>query len=192
MLSDEEKRYLFRLIRGALSFYFEGKSFSPSPPTPQEKYPHLFEKRGAFVTLWKGKSLRGCIGNIYPARPLYEEICEIALSSALRDPRFPPLQKEELSEIELEISLLSPLIKGSIEDLEVGKHGILIQKGYYRGLLLPQVATEYNWDAETFLRHACLKAGLPEDCYLHPETEIYLFTAEVFKESEILGDKENQ
>ncbi len=184
MLSDEEKHYLFKLIREALNSYFEGKPFSPSPPLPEEKYPHLFERRGAFVTFWKGKNLRGCIGNIHPQQPLYEEICEIALSSALRDPRFPPLKKEELSEIEIEISLLSPLVKADPDKLEVGKHGILIKRGYYQGLLLPQVAIEYNWDAETFLRHACLKAGLPEDCYLDPDTEIYLFTAEVFTENE--------
>lgn len=194
MLSKEEWRYLFILVRRALKEVFNSKKIEISPP-PKDNYPHLYERRGVFVTLLKKEEqeggfskgeLRGCIGSIFPEKPLYEEIIEVALSSAFRDPRFPPLKKEELEEIEIEISLLSPLKRASIEEIEVGKHGIYIKKGFYRGLLLPQVAIEYKCDRETFLRHTCLKAGLSEDCYLDPEVEIYLFTAEVCKESELI------
>ena len=110
----------------------------------------------------------------------------MAISAAFEDPRFPPLQKEELSLIEIEISVLSPLRKGTVEEVEVGKHGVYLIKGFRRGVLLPQVPVEYGWDKKTFLEHVCLKAGLSPDCYKDPDTEIYLFTAEVFKESELL------
>ncbi|MFN3407244.1 MAG: AmmeMemoRadiSam system protein A, partial [Caldimicrobium sp.] len=120
-----------------------------------------------------------------PERLLYEEIVEVALNSAFKDPRFPPLEREELNEIEIEISLLSPMKRAKIEDIEVGKHGIYIKKGFYRGILLPQVAVEHNWDKETFLKYTCLKAGLSEDCYLDPEVEIYIFTAEIFREKDL-------
>lgn len=193
MLSKEEWRYLFTIIRRALKEAFRSKKVEVTPPS-EEDFPHLYEKRGVFVTLYKkerGKekqkrgTLRGCIGSIFPEKPLYEEIIEVALSSAFKDPRFPPLREEELEDVEIEISLLSPFKRVSYEEIEVGKHGIYIKKGPYRGLLLPQVATEYKWDRETFLRHTCLKAGLSEDCYLDPEVEIYVFTAEVCKESEL-------
>ncbi len=128
------------------------------------------------------------MGSLYPEKPLYEEVCEVAFSSAFRDPRFPPLQEEELSELEIEISLLSPLKKVTIEEIEVGKHGLFIKKGFNRGLLLPQVALEYKWDRQTFLKKTCLKAGLQEDCYLDSETEIYVFTAEVFREGDFLEE----
>lgn len=184
MLSKEEKLYLLRLCRETLKTYFQGKTFQPEPPL-RESYPHLYEKRGIFVTLTKGGELRGCIGTLYGEKPLYEEICEVVLSSAFKDPRFPPLKPEELEEIEIEISLLSPFKKAKPEEVEVGKHGIYIKRGYFRGLLLPQVAKEHHWDRETFLRHGCLKAGLPENCLEDPETELYIFTAEVFSEREI-------
>lgn len=184
MLSREEKDYLLKLCRKTLEVYFQGKSFKLEPP-PKEVYPHLYEKKGVFVTLTKDELLRGCIGILQGEKPLYEEVCEVVLSSAFRDPRFPPLREEELEEIEIEISILSPLLRARPEDVEVGRHGIYIKKGSSRGLLLPQVATEYNWDRETFLKHGCLKAGLPENCLEDPETEFYIFTAEVFSEREL-------
>lgn len=185
MLSQEEWEYLFKLVRDTLKLAVTQKAeIKFSPPEPKERYSHLYERRGVFVTLLKEGYLRGCMGSLFSEKPLFDEIVEVALSSAFKDPRFPPINEEELPLIEIEISLLSPLKKSNWEEVEVGKHGIYLKKGFYRGLLLPQVATHYNWDKKTFLKHTCLKAGLPEDCYLDPEVEIYTFTAEVAKEKE--------
>ena len=180
MLTKEEREYLLDLARRALVSYFRGEPFM-SPPPPLE-YKSLYEKRGAFVTLTKRGRLRGCIGELEGRKPLYQLIPELALSSALQDPRFPPLSKEELPEVKIEISILSPLYPARPEEVEVGKHGIYIVKGFNRGVLLPQVATEYNLTREEFLRQGCLKAGLPEDCYKDPKTKLYVFTADVFEE----------
>lgn len=183
MLSKEEKKYLLSICRRTLEEYFKGRRFEPGPPPP-DKFPRLWDKRGVFVTLYKWGELRGCIGNISPLKPLFEEVIETTLSSAFSDPRFPPLKREELESIEIEISVLGPLKKALPDEVIPGKHGIYIKRGPNRGLLLPQVATEYGWDRETFLQHSCLKAGLPSNCYLDPDTEIYIFEAEVFKESD--------
>ncbi len=149
---------------------------------PEPPYPALKEPGGAFVTLHKYGELRGCIGTFQAEKPLYLVVKEMALSAAFNDPRFPPLSTEELPEVEIEISVLSPLARGKPEEVEVGRHGIYLIKGIFRGVLLPQVAVEHGWDRETFLDHVCLKAGLPPGCWRDPETEIYLFTAEVFSE----------
>jgi len=180
MLTNEERRYLLNLARKALEYYFKGEPFTP--PSPTLEYKNLYEKRGAFVTLTKKGRLRGCIGVLEGDKPLYQLIPELALSSAFQDPRFPPLSAEELPEIKIEISILSPFYPARPEEVEVGKHGIYIAKGFNRGVLLPQVATEYNLTREEFLRQGCLKAGLPEGCYKDPKTKLYLFTAEVFEE----------
>jgi AmmeMemoRadiSam system protein A len=180
MLTNEERRYLLTLARKALEYYLKGETFTP--PAPPLEYKNSYEKRGAFVTLTKKGRLRGCIGSLEGDKPLYQLIPELALSSAFQDPRFPPLSAEELPEIKIEISILSPLYPGRPEEVEVGKHGIYIVRGFNRGVLLPQVATEYNLTREEFLRQGCLKAGLPEDCYKDPKTKLYLFTAEVFEE----------
>ncbi len=181
MLTKEEKIYCLQLARKTLERYFSGNLEKEVPP---KEYVRLWEKRGAFVTLLERGELRGCIGILEPIYPLYEVIQEMAISAAFKDPRFPPLRKEELSLIEIEISVLSPLKRGTVDEVEVGKHGVYIIKGFYRGVLLPQVPVEYGWDKKTFLEHVCLKAGLEPECYKDPDTEIYLFTAEVFKESE--------
>jgi AmmeMemoRadiSam system protein A len=180
MLTNEERRYLLNLARKALEYYFKGEPFTP--PSPPLEYKNLYEKGGAFVTLTKKGRLRGCIGALEGDKPLYQLIPELALSSAFQDPRFPPLSAEELPKIKIEISILSPFYPARPEEVEVGKHGIYIVKGFNRGVLLPQVATEYNLTREEFLRQGCLKAGLPEDCYKDPKTKIYLFKAEVFEE----------
>ena len=180
MLTNEERRYLLNLARKALGYYFKGEPFTP--PSPPLEYKNLYEKRGAFVTLTKRGRLRGCIGVLEGDKTLYQLIPELALSSAFQDPRFPPLSAEELPNIKIEISILSPLYPARPEEVEVGKHGIYIAKGFNRGVLLPQVATEYNLTREEFLRQGCLKAGLPEYCYKDPKTKLYLFTAEVFEE----------
>ncbi|RTZ91734.1 MAG: AMMECR1 domain-containing protein, partial [Deltaproteobacteria bacterium] len=139
------------------------------------------EYRGAFVTLTKNGNLRGCIGLIQPVKPLAESVQEMAIAAAFQDPRFPPLTKGEWPEIDIEISALTPFRK--IEDLseiQVGTHGIYIQKGPYSGLLLPQVATEYGWDREEFLQQTCIKAGLHPMAYKDPDAKIYIFSADIF------------
>ncbi len=180
-LSREERALLLFLARKSIEDYFEG-TFSIKVPEP--KYSRLFEKRGAFVTLKKHGNLRGCIGVLEPLYPLYETVQRMAISAAFEDPRFPPLSPEELPEIKIEISVLSPMEKANPEDVIVGKHGIYIIKGFNRGVLLPQVPIEFGWDRETFLKHGCLKAGLHPDCYKDPDTELFIFSAEVFEEGE--------
>jgi AmmeMemoRadiSam system protein A len=130
--------------------------------------------------------LRGCIGCIIPIKPLYLTVREVAESAALRDPRFPPVSVRELPELEYEISALSPIRKiENVNEIQVGKHGIIIRRGYNQGLLLPQVATEYGWNREQFLEHTCNKAGLPFDAWKKEGTEISIFSAEVFDESDL-------
>ncbi len=181
-LSEREKLFLLRLARATLEAYFLRRTLKVELPEGR----NLREPRGAFVTLLKDGNLRGCIGTFQTDKPLYEVVQEMALSAALNDPRFPPLSPEELPYIEIEISVLSPLVEGSPEEVQVGKHGVYIVKGPYRGVLLPQVAVEHGWDRETFLDHTCLKAGLPPRCWQDPETKIYLFTAEVFSERDFV------
>ncbi len=181
MLSKEEKIYLLKLARKSIERAFEGEKKIEVPP---EEYRGLFKKAGAFVTLQKEGHLRGCIGILEALYPLYEVVQDMAVSAAFRDPRFPPLQREELPLVEIEISVLSPMREGSPEEVEVGVHGVYVVKGGYRGVLLPQVPVEFGWDRETFLRHVCLKAGLPPECYKDPECKFYLFTAEVFGEKD--------
>ncbi|TKJ40500.1 AMMECR1 domain-containing protein [candidate division LCP-89 bacterium B3_LCP] len=146
----------------------------------------LLEDRGAFVTIHKHGRLRGCIGYIIGVKPLYQTVREVAESAALRDPRFNPVQPSELDDLDLEISALSvPRTITSVEEIQVGTHGIIMRRGYNQGLLLPQVATEQGWDRQTFLEHTCLKAGLPDDAWKDKDTEIQIFSAEVFGEEEV-------
>jgi AmmeMemoRadiSam system protein A len=141
---------------------------------------------GAFVTLHLSGNLRGCIGNITAETPLWETVRNMAIESALRDPRFPSISPYELENIDIEISVLSPLkeIK-NLEEIKVGKHGLLIKKGFYQGLLLPQVATDYKWDKIQFLEQTCYKAGMSKDCYKQEATEIFIFSAIVFGEKDL-------
>jgi AmmeMemoRadiSam system protein A len=134
------------------------------------------------VTLWRGKMLRGCIGRLASNEPLANVVAEAAMSAALQDPRFDAVRAEELSDLEIEISVLSPFERVAPADVRVGTHGLLIERGPYRGLLLPQVAMEYRWSAGRFLEETCVKAGLPREAWHHPETHISAFTADVFSE----------
>jgi len=182
-LSAEEKAALLKIARSSVEAAVRG--IPPKIEAPP--YKRLREKRGAFVTLKKQGQLRGCIGYVLPIKPLYEAVSDVAVSAALRDPRFPPVTVDELDDLEYEISVLSvPRKIDSIDEIITGRHGLIVRRGYFEGLLLPQVATEYGWDRETFLKHTCLKAGLEPDCYQHPDTEIYVFEAEVFNEADIL------
>ncbi|MCM8765432.1 MAG: AmmeMemoRadiSam system protein A [Candidatus Omnitrophica bacterium] len=181
MLNLEQKKKLLELARKTIAGYLkEGKI-----PSFETEEPELLQKRGVFVTLKKGGELRGCIGRISSEVPLYQTIQEMAIEASLNDPRFFPLSFKELPEIEIEISVLSELKKiEDIKEIEVGKHGIIIRRGFNSGLLLPQVATEYHWDREEFLNHTCLKAGLPLSAWKDKRTQIYIFSAEVFSEKE--------
>jgi len=135
------------------------------------------------VTIKKGGSLRGCIGYVEAIKPLVVTVSEMAAAAALRDPRFPPVGPDELDQLELEISVMSPIFKVTdTSEIQTGLHGLIVRRGAYQGLLLPQVATEYGWDRETFLSHTCRKAGLPPEAWKMEGTEISAFTAEVFGE----------
>ena len=176
-LTDEEKQELHRIARTVIEKKTRGEEI-PDFSASTEK---LTELRGAFVSLYKKGMLRGCIGSINPEEQLYKVIEDMAESAAFRDPRFRPVDEEELPYLDLEISVLTPLERISDpEDVEVGRHGILIRKGLYSGLLLPQVATERDWDKITFLEQTCRKAGLEADAWKDEEAEIYVFSADVF------------
>jgi len=176
-LSEEEKKILHHIAKTVIESKARGK------PVPEFKIesPLLKENRGAFVTIHKKGQLRGCIGYIEAYKPLHKTIEEMAEAAAFRDPRFPPVSEKELQDLDIEISVLTPLRKiKDVNEIEVGKHGIYIKKGWYSGLLLPQVATEYGWDRQTFLEHTCLKAGLPPNAWKDKDTEIYIFSADIF------------
>ena len=143
------------------------------------------EPRGAFVTLTDRRGdLRGCIGHILPHRPLDETVVEMAVAAALQDPRFEPVTGDEVASLHIEISALTvPRPAASPEEVEVGRHGLIVSRGWAKGLLLPQVAPEWGWDREDFLRHTCMKAGLPPDAWLDPKTKLEIFEAEVWGEA---------
>lgn len=177
-LEPSEKLLLLRTAREAIAASLEGRRPSFAEPTPALK-----RRCGAFVTLNKNGRLRGCIGFITAAKPLIETVQEAAVAAAREDPRFEPVKPGDLAALHIEISVLSPLRPvASTDEIEVGKHGILLRRGGRSGLLLPQVATEYGWDRETFLSHTCAKAGLPGDCWRQPDTRIEIFSAVVFAE----------
>jgi AmmeMemoRadiSam system protein A len=178
-LTAADKNLLLAQARASIAAQLSNQ---PLPPV-KEVPPELRERRGAFVSLHRRGNLRGCIGYLEALKPLLETVREMAGAAAFHDPRFRPLGPEELADLEIEISVLSPmhLIK-STDEIEVGKHGLYIVRGFSRGLLLPQVATEYKWDRLTFLEQTCNKAGLPPDAWKDPATKIYTFTAEVFGE----------
>lgn len=141
----------------------------------------LCEPCGAFVSLHRNGELRGCIGLFISEKPLHETICDMAVAAAARDTRFMPISADELTELDIEISVLSPLeCIDDVTKIEVGRHGVYIIKGYARGVLLPQVATQNGFDRETFLEQTCIKAGLALDEWKDAGAEIFVFEAEVF------------
>jgi len=179
-LTGEQKQALLRIARESIEAELKGEA----PPAAGGQGT-LDEKRGAFVSLKKRGKLRGCIGMIEARKPLVQTVEEMAVAAAFQDPRFPPLRREELKDLRVEISVLTPLRRvADVDAIEIGTHGLYIRRGARAGLLLPQVATEWRWDRETFLRETCRKAGLAPDAWRDPETEIYLFSADVFGEEQ--------
>ncbi len=176
-LSEEERVELHRIAKTVIENKARGEAVPAFSPVGDK----LREERGAFVCVYKQGMLRGCIGLIEASGPLHKTVEQMAESAAFRDPRFRPISADELPYLNLEISVLTPLQKiDSPDEIQVGKHGILIRRGYLSGLLLPQVATERDWDRLTFLQETCRKAGLPRDAWKDKASEIYIFSADVF------------
>jgi uncharacterized protein len=182
LLTAAERKLLLSIARDTLTQYARN---GKRPAPPAELSPALRERCGAFVTLHRRGSLRGCIGTFVGEGPLAETIGRMAVAAGWEDPRFPHVKADEIGDIDLEISVLSPLREiRDVSEIEVGKHGIYITKGYYRGVLLPQVATEQGWDRDTFLSHTCIKAGLPPETWRQGGVKIEIFSAQVFGELE--------
>jgi MEMO1 family protein len=183
MLNNQQRKKLLEIARASINTYLQtSKKMELS-----ETDPVLIQEMGAFVTLNKHGELRGCIGNLSASQPLYLTVRDMAVEAAVDDPRFPALTLSELKDLEIEISVLSPLKRvDSADKIELGKHGVLVRKGYQSGVFLPQVATETGWSKEEFLNNLCAhKAGLAQDAWKDKNTELYIFNAEVFSEGKI-------
>jgi uncharacterized protein (TIGR00296 family) len=195
-LNIEEGRFLVELARnGVKEFLKTQKHIQPPKNTPKK----LFEHCGVFVTINRlengEQKLRGCIGYPYPTNQLVEAVIDSAINAATRDPRFPPLSVEELGKVVFEVSVLAPpeLIetnnpKEYVSKFKVGEHGLIIEKGPFKGLLLPQVPVEWNWCEEEFLCQCCMKAGLPPDTWLTNGVRIYKFKGIIFEEESPQGN----
>lgn len=195
-LTDEEGKFLVKLARNTVETYLEiGKTLEPPKNTPEK----LFEKCGVFVTISTleagEKALRGCIGYPYATSPLVEAVIDSAINASTEDPRFPAMTLEELEGCVFEVSVLTPPVqvqvdnpKEYIQTIKVGQDGLIIEKGYSKGLLLPQVPVEWSWCEEEFLCQCCMKAGLPPDSWLTKGTKIYKFTAIIFEEQTPNGE----
>lgn len=182
MISKEHQKKLLALARKSIQDYFEGKR-------PKIAEGFMKEKSGVFVTLKEGEELRGCIGFPEPVFPLGEAVIDSAVNAAFNDPRFHQLEKSELKQVKIEMSVLtkpeeikakSPL--EIVKKIKAGKDGLIVRKNGYSGLLLPQVAVELNWDEEEFLNQTCIKAGLPFDAWKEKDAKVYKFQAEIFSE----------
>ena len=179
--SIEERRSLLRIAhRSILSTFRE-------QPRIEDPFPaHLSEHRGVFTTLHLRGQLRGCVGYAMPVLPLHVAVGETAKAAAFEDSRFLPISEEEAIELEISLSILSPLVPIQPEDVQVGRHGLVASLGGFRGLLLPQVPVECGWDRETFLQQTCRKAGLPVDAW-RKGAKFEAFTAEVFGDADVVA-----
>lgn len=176
-LADDERLWLLALARRSIEAGLQKREL----PAPDAVPAGCAEAGGCFVTLHdEAGALRGCIGTFSSSQPLWRNVQEMALAAATRDPRFSAVGLDELTRCSLEISALSRPEAARAEDVVVGRHGLQVQRGLRRGVLLPQVAVEHGWDRVTFLERTCLKAGLPVHAWRQPETEIHVFEAEVF------------
>ena len=178
--SREERVQLLRLAHDSISSALQNREISLDSPTP-----HFAELRGAFTSIYLRGELRGCVGYVLPTSPVYRAVAETARAAAFDDNRFPPVTPEEAPHLEIELSILSSPQAIRAEEIEVGRHGLLVSGYGRRGLLLPQVPVEHSWDRTTFLEQTCRKAGLPADAWRKGAT-VEAFTAEVF------GDKSGQ
>jgi len=189
-LNEEEGKFLVKLARRAVKEYLETKKV---PETTRRVHEKLLQPCGVFVTINsienEEKELRGCIGYPYPTDPLVEAVIQSAISAATQDPRFNPLTKDELDKVVFEVSVLTPPQVLEVKrpqdypsKIRIGEDGLIIEKGMFKGLLLPQVPVEWNWDQEEFLCQCCIKAGLPPDNWLLPSTRIQKFQAIIFEE----------
>ncbi len=181
-LDSTQQQYLLKLARSTIEAYLDTGTL----PDIATSDPAMHQQRAVFVTLTKDGKLRGCIGQIIARHTLAAAVREAAVSAAVRDHRFPPVTRDELDELHIEISVLSPMEPvASYTDIEVGKHGVMVVRGRRSGVFLPQVAPEQGWGRDQMLQNLCShKAGLPADAYKDPDTELYAFTAQVFGESE--------
>jgi uncharacterized protein (TIGR00296 family) len=195
-LTLEEGKFLINLARNTVKQYLEtGKTSNP----PKETSKKLFEHCGVFVTINSlrdgEKELRGCIGYPYPTNPLVEAVIDSAINAATEDPRFEPMSLSELSKVVFEVSVLTPPEpvkvanpKDYLNKIKVGEDGLIVERGPYKGLLLPQVPVEWGWCEEEFLCQCCMKAGLPPDTWLTKDAKIYKFKAIVFDEQTPNGE----
>lgn len=199
-LSFEDGAYLVRLARRSVEHHLKHKT---PIDVRREASPRLMRKGAAFVTINtfhtpSYRELRGCIGFIAPIKSLAETVATVALDAAFRDPRFPPLNENELDYVTFEVTVLGPLEalpqdpRGRAKAITIGVHGLLVRRGLYQGVLLPEVPVEYLWDAETFLAETCVKAGLDPSCWLDPRTEVYRFTARTWREKTPRGEIEER
>ena len=181
MLSPEQRATLLGIARQSIEAVLEGRRPEVEVSALDAE---LRRPSGAFVTLnERGGELRGCIGSIEAVVPLAQAVASSAVNAAFRDPRFYPVTREELPNLHMEISVMSPIvIVDDVDAIEVGRDGLIISRGGRAGLLLPQVAAEYGWDRDTFLRQTCIKAGLTPESWRLPDCRIEKFSAEVFGE----------
>ncbi|WP_410507427.1 TIGR00296 family protein [Methanosarcina hadiensis] len=193
MLTETEGRAAVKLARKTIETYLSEGKLPGSKESDNDLPPVFGENRGVFVTLTEQGLLRGCIGHPYPESTLEEAILDSAISAATRDPRFPPVEEDELKDIVVEVTILTQpeKINASPKELpdkvEIGKHGLIVKQGYCQGLLLPQVAPENNMDSIDFLSHTCMKAGLSPDAWVKG-AEVYCFEGQIFKEKEPEGE----
>ncbi|MFA5093435.1 MAG: AmmeMemoRadiSam system protein B [Candidatus Omnitrophota bacterium] len=183
MLSNQQKRKLLILARQTIDHYLKTGKKLDNVETDSV----LNQKMGAFVTLTQDGQLRGCIGNLIGTQPVYLTVRDMAIEAAVDDPRFRPLKYAELNDLQIEISVLSPLKQvDSADQIELGKHGVLVRRGMQSGVFLPQVATETGWSKDEFLNTLCSqKAGLPSDAWKNKDTQLYIFNAQVFSEKDL-------
>ena len=175
----KEEQQAIDLARWTLNSYVKGLS---NVPQPELTDPYFNEKSGVFVTLKKNGMLRGCIGVIQPVDILARNIITSTRNSALNDHRFPPVRSEEVDELEIEISILSPLKESKLEDIEIGKHGLIVEGDGKSAIYLPQVATEVGWTFDQWLDSLCDKANLPTSYWKEKEAKFYTFTAQIINE----------
>jgi len=183
-LSPKEEQTLLRVSRFTLEKWIKEKKY-PSEKDLEDYNitPALKQKAGVFASLHKLGELRGCIGYVTGTTTILRSVIENTVNAASKDPRFPSITEEELDMVDIEISVMTPLVLVSdIETIELGKDGLVVEKGFHKGLLLPQVATEWGWDRQEFLEHTCRKAGLPADSYTKKDLKIFRFQAQVFGE----------